>query len=108
MTWAELDLDGAVWTVPAARIEAGRQHRVRLALAAPEGLGEPGDAVALVFPSPTRFNARLSDMALSAVLRRMGRGDLTVHGFPSTFQDRAGETSGHPREVVEQALAQRL
>ena len=47
-------------------------------------------------------------MTLTAVLRRMGRGDLTAHGFRSTFRDWAGETTGHPREVIEAALAHRL
>ena len=47
-------------------------------------------------------------MTLTAVLRRMGRGDLTVHGFRSTFRDWAGETTAHPREVIEAALAHRL
>ena len=47
-------------------------------------------------------------MTLTAVLKRMGRGDLTVHGFRSTFRDWAGETTAHPREVIEAALAHRL
>jgi integrase len=108
MTWHEVDLDGAVWTVPAARIKAGREHRVPLVPAALELLGAPGEPEALVFPSPSRAGRMLSDMALTAVLRRMGRADLTAHGFRSTFRDWAGEASGHPREVVEQALAHRL
>ena len=47
-------------------------------------------------------------MTLTAVLRRMGRGDLTAHGFRSTFRDWAGETTAHPREVIEAALAHGL
>jgi hypothetical protein len=47
-------------------------------------------------------------MAMTMVLRRMGLGDLTVHGFRSTFRDWAGETTAHAREVVEAALAHRL
>lgn len=50
----------------------------------------------------------LSDMTLSAVLRRMGRSDITGHGFRSTFRDWAGETTAYPREVIEHALAHRL
>lgn len=50
-------------------------------------LGDPGEPGTLVFPSPTRAETMLSDMALTAVLKRMGRGDLTVHGFRSTFRD---------------------
>ena len=47
-------------------------------------------------------------MTLTAVLRRIGRGDLTVHGFRTTFRDWAGETTAHPREVIEHALAHQL
>ena len=47
-------------------------------------------------------------MSLTAVLRRMGRSDITVHGFRSTFRDWAGETTSFPREVIEAALAHRL
>ena len=47
-------------------------------------------------------------MALTAVLKRMGRGDLTAHGFRSTFRDWAGETTSHAREVIEAALAHTL
>ena len=47
-------------------------------------------------------------MTLTAVLRRMGRGDLTAHGFRCTFRDWAGEATAHPREVIEAALAHRL
>jgi integrase len=62
---------------------------------------------ALVFPGQ-REGRPLSVMAMAMALRRMGRGDLTVHGFRSTFRDWAGETTVHPREVVEAALAHRL
>jgi hypothetical protein len=61
-----------------------------------------------VFPSPAKAGAPLSDMTLAAVLKRMGRADVTVHGFRSTFRDWAGEATAHPREVVEAALAHRL
>jgi integrase len=108
MTWGEVDRVPAVWTVPASRIKAGKEHRVPLTPAALALLGEPGEAEALVFPSPTKAASPLSDMTLAAVLKRMGRGDLTVHGFRSTFRDWAGEATAHPREVIEAALAHRL
>jgi integrase len=109
MTWREVDLDAAVWTVPAERMKAGREHRVPLAAAVLALLGEPGGPDDLVFPSPQRRGAPLSDMTLTAVLlRRMGRGELTAHGFRSTFRDWAGEATTHPREVIEAALAHRL
>ena len=107
MTWAEIDDGDLVWTVPPVRIKA----RQRTPSAAHPGgkrlLGDRGEAGALVFPSadPAR---PLSDMTLTAVLRRMSRDDITVHGFRSTFSDWAGETTAHPREVIEAALAHRL
>lgn len=108
MIWGELDLEAKVWTVPAGRIKAGKEHRVPLTPAALALLGAAGKPDALVFASPSRDDAPLSDMTLAAVLKRMGRGDVTVHGFRSTFRDWAGEATAHPREVIEAALAHRL
>jgi integrase len=108
MTWGEVDLTDAVWTVPASRIKAGKEHRVPRTPAALALLGQPGEADRLVFPSPTRADKPLSDMTLAAVLKRMGRTDLTVHGFRSSFRDWAGEATAHAREVIEAALAHQL
>jgi integrase len=108
MRWSELDLEAAVWTVPGSRMKGGKEHRVPLAGAALALLGEAAELEDLVFPSPNKLATPLSDMTLAAVLKRMGRGDLTVHGFRSTFRDWAGETTSHPREVIEAALAHRL
>ena len=108
MTWAEIDDADGVWTVPAQRIKAGKEHRVPLTAAARALLGQRGRPEALVFASPNDPTKLLSDMTLMATLRRMGRGDLTAHGFRSTFRDWAGETTNHPREVIEAALAHRL
>jgi integrase len=94
--------------VPAGRIKAGKEHRVPLTAAALALLPEPGEPDRLVFPSPMKAAALLSDVTLGAVLKRMKRGDLTVHGFRSTFRDWAGEATAHPREVIEAALAHRL
>ena len=109
--WPEIDLERAVWTVPEERMKAGSEHRVPLAPAAVALLRDllPLRAAtdALVFPGQ-RKDRPLSVMAMAMVLRRMGRGDLTVHGFRSTFRDWAGETTAHAREVVEAALAHRL
>jgi integrase len=107
MRWGELDLEGAVWTVPASRIKAGREHRVPLQSAAIALLGEPGERDQLVFPSSIKAGKPLSDATLAAVLGRMCY-DVTVHGFRSTFRDWAGETTAHPREVIEAALAHKL
>ena len=108
MKWGELDLEDAVWTVPASRIKAGREHRVPLEPAAIALLGEPGEPDELVFPSPVKAGKPLSDAALAAVLERMGYDNITVHGFRSTFRDWAGETTSHAREVIETALAHKL
>ena len=94
--------------MPAGRIKAGKEHRVPLVAAALALLGERGGPDELVFGSEQKLGRALSDMSLSAVLRRMGRDDLTVHGFRSTFRDWAGEATAHPRETIEAALAHRL
>lgn len=106
--WDEIDLDAGVWTIPAERMKAGKEHRVPLSGAAvallkslPRLAGVP-----LIFPSAK--DAALSENAFSALLKRMGRGDLTAHGFRSTFRDWAGEATAFPREVIEHALAHQL
>lgn len=108
MTWGEIDDAADVWTVPAGRIKASKEHRVPLTAAAKALLGERGKPDALVFPAPSDAEKPLSDMTLAAVLKRMERSDVTVHGFRSTFRDWAGETTAHPREVIEAALAHQL
>ena len=105
MTWAEIDLEARVWTIPAQRMKAGKEHRVPLTDAAIASLGEKRDADKLVFESEAKKGKPISDMSMTAVLRRMGRDAITVHGFRSTFRDWAGETTGFPREVIEAALA---
>lgn len=108
MRWAEIDLEAGVWVVPASRMKGAKEHRVPLMPAAFACLGDKGDPGTLVFPSPLDPEKPLSDMSLTAVLRKMGRGDITAHGFRSTFRDWAGETTSFPREVIEAALAHRL
>ena len=110
-TWGELDIATATWTVPGARMKAGREHRVPLSDAALAVLREAAPlrdqkaaSAALVFPG-AKAGKPLSDMSLSAVLRRMKRADLTVHGFRSTFRDWCAEATGYPRELAEAALA---
>ncbi len=108
-TWAEFDLDAALWVIPAERMKAGREHRVPLppaVLALLESMPRMGD---LVFPG-TKPGKPLSDMSLTAVLRRMKRDDITVHGFRSSFRDWCAESvaNSFPREVCEHALAHSL
>lgn len=108
-TWAEIDLERSVWTIPAERMKAGKEHRIPLSgraleiLKEMEGLRE-GD---LVFPG-WKAKTGLSNMAMLNLLKRTGHGGLTVHGFRSTFRDWAGETTAHPREVIEHAMAHQL
>lgn len=108
MRWEEVDLDAGVWTVPPRRMKGGKEHRVPLDEASIQLLGPPGKSGELVFPSPLNHRKSMSDMALTAVLRKLGRADITAHGFRSTFRDWAGETTSFPREVIEAALAHRL
>lgn len=104
-TWAEIDLDTKTWTIPAGRMKAGKEHRVPLTPEAIACLGPKRDDAALIFRSETKPGKPISDMSMTAVLRRMERNTITVHGFRSTFRDWAGETTGFPREVIEAALA---
>lgn len=106
--WDEFDLQAQVWTIPAERMKAGKEHRVPLSGAALAILEASSRNCGLVFPG--RKGTQLSDMSLTAVLRRMGRGDITVHGFRSTFRDWCSEAVGNafPREVCEHALAHSL
>ena len=103
-TWQEFDLSGAVWTVPAGRMKAGKEHRVPLSDAALALLAAlPHDKPdALVFPAPR--GGMLSDMTLAAVLRRLDE-PAVPHGFRSTFRDWASERTNYPRDVAEMALA---
>jgi len=107
MTWSEVDLDQRLWTVPAERMKAGAEHQVPLSRRAVDILKavRPNKVRAgdLVFQS--NGGAKLSNMAMAMLLRRMGQDEVTVHGFRSTFRDWAGETTSFPREDVEMALA---
>ena len=102
-TWAEIDFEAATWTVPADRMKMEREHRVPLPPAALAILREVQPlSSSLCFPAPR--GGMLSDMTLSAVLKRLGV-PVTVHGFRSTFRDWAEEAVTFPHEVKEAALA---
>lgn len=105
MVWGEVDLENSIWIIPAKRMKAGKEHRVPLTQEAITLMGPRRDNSALVFESEAKAGRPISDMSMTAVLRRMGRNDITVHGFRSTFRDWAGETTSFPREVIEAALA---
>jgi integrase len=102
---AEFDLKAHVWTVPAGRMKGKREHRVPLSDAACDVLRRMAKVKESDVVFPGERQATLSNMAMLAVLKRMGRGDLTVHGFRSTFRDWAAECTNFPREVAEAALA---
>lgn len=102
--WEEIDLSAKTWTVPKDRMKAGREHRVPLSSAALSLLEALPREAEFVFPGG-RKGAPMSNMAMTTVLRRMERRDITVHGFRSTFRDWAAETTGYPNHVVEMALA---
>lgn len=94
------------WTIPAGRMKAAKQHQVPLSDAAIAVLAKMGKTRLndFIFPG-AKDDKPLSDMSLTAVLRRMGRRDLTVHGFRSTFRDWAAEQTNFSRDVAEMALA---
>jgi integrase len=101
--WSEIE--GDVWVVPLERMKGGREHRVPLVPRAIEIL-EAAKKVRLstfIFPG-WKADRPLSDMSLSAVLRRL-KVDATVHGFRSSFRDFAGDATDFPRELAEAALA---
>ncbi len=102
--WPEIDLPAAVWIVPAERMKAGKEHRVPLSVQAVTLLKSlpriKGNE--LVFPAPR--GGVLSDMTLTAVMRRMAV-DAVPHGFRSTFRDWCSERTNYPRDLAEQALA---
>ncbi|TBW40049.1 hypothetical protein EYW49_05105 [Siculibacillus lacustris] len=109
-TWAEIDLASKVWTVPAGRMKAGREHRVPLSIRAIEVLNEAtkrresAEPDAHLFPS-SRRGQPLSSMAFEQSLVRVGETGFGPHGFRSSFRDGCGACTPFPREVAEAALA---
>lgn len=120
--WSEIDLDAAIWTVPATRMKVGVAHRVPLsppAMGLLKNLPRMGE---IVFPAPR--GAMLSDMAVSAVMRRMQEAEVAAgrlgwldpssgrpavpHGLRSTFRVWASERTDYPRELAEHALAHQV
>ena len=104
--WNEINIAEKLWVVPGARMKAGKEHRVPLSGRAMAIVDEmfairSGD---YVFPGAKAGRA-LSNMAFLMLLRRMSRGDLTTHGFRSSFRDWAAEVTAFPAEVAEMALA---
>jgi integrase len=106
MRWSEIDMDRRIWTVPAGRMKAGREHRVPLSprtVSILEKLAEPRQGE-FVFAGQNQ-NKPLSNMAMEMILRRMKIDDATIHGFRSSFRDWAGNVSNFSREIAEMALS---
>ena len=103
--WCEIDLLAKVWTVPAARMKGGREHRVPISADALAVLNKASKGGSEDFVFTGRTKSSLSNMALLMLLRRMGHANLTAHGFRSTFRDWAAECTNFPSEVAEMALA---
>jgi integrase len=102
--WEEFDEEAATWVVPASRMKAGREHRVPLSPAAVQVLRAQREVATSDWVFPGLKEGPLSDMTLSAVLRRMGV-PAVPHGFRSTFRDWCAEQTHYPNEVAEMALA---
>ena len=96
-TFGEFDLEAGLWVVPARRMKSGREHRVPLSDRAIEILRAQPRNRKRPFP--------YSNMAFLQILKRLGRGDITAHGFRSSFRDWAGDCTNFPRDVAEAALA---
>jgi integrase len=99
-TWHEIDMDAAVWVIPAERMKGGREHRVPLCDRALAILEEMRGNASCVFPIP--------EGAMLALLRRLGYTAVTVNGFRSTFRDWASEITSFPNHVCEMALAHKI
>lgn len=107
-TWSEIDFNNTMWIVSAERMKAGKEHRVPLSDDVIELLSDLPRFKDSDYLFPAARGGALSNMAMTSVLKRMGRKGLTQHGFRSTFRDWAGETTAYPREVIEHALAHKL
>ncbi len=109
--WSEFKLNEKVWVIPAGRMKAGREHRVALSAAAIEllqSLHRDGDSDQGFVFIGNQPGTGLSNMSLTAVLKRMGHGGVTTHGFRSSFKDWCRERTNFPNELSEIALAHRV
>lgn len=101
--WPEINLDAKLWTIPAERMKARKEHRVPLSNRALQILKSLPREADFIFPGG-RKGVPISNMAMAQLLKRMARVDITVHGFRSTFRDWAAERTNYPNHVVEMAL----
>lgn len=106
-TWAEIDMDKGLWTIPASRMKAKKEHRVPLTESAIRILNALPHYKGSDFLFAAPRGGKLSDMALTAVMRRMEL-HAVPHGLRSTFRDWVGERTNFPRDMAEMALAHTL
>jgi integrase len=102
--WSEINFEARIWTVPASRMKAGREHRVPLSDAAMAVLEAMPRMNNFVFPG-MRDGQPISPRTIQDFVRRIAGGEITTHGFRSTFRDWAAERTTFAREVAEMALA---
>ena len=100
----EFDLDRGIWTIPAKRMKASKEHRVPLCDRAVEIISLQKHNYKFVFPG-AKHDASLSNMAMLEMLRGMAGYGFTVHGFRSAFMDWAHEITSYPKEMMDIALA---
>jgi integrase len=103
--WDEVNFEERVWTIPASRMKGRKEHRVPLSDAALSLLRHLYEVRSNEYVFPGQTAQRLSDASMLKLLEIMGRRDLTIHGFRSTFRDWAAEQTSYPSDVVEMALA---
>jgi integrase len=104
--WSEFDLDAGVWTIPGARMKAGKEHRVALSSAAVAMLEAMPKNRRYVFPGTGKRATHMNPESARKLLQKdMSCEGVTVHGFRSAFRDWAAERTGFPAEVAEMALA---
>lgn len=101
--WEEINDD--IWTIPGERMKVGKTHQVPLASRCMEILRQAKQLAPLSTYIFSRGKNPLSNMAMLELLKRMGRSDITVHGFRSAFRDWVAEETNHPSDVAEMALA---
>jgi integrase len=104
-TWSEIDLEGRVWTIAANRMKSGQEHRIPLGDRAIEIVKNMMTKKQNEYIFSGDRRAALSNMSFLMLLRRMGRRDITAHGFRSSFRDWVEEKTDAPRAVAEMALA---
>lgn len=105
--WSEIDRDKKLWTIPAARMKAGRDHIVPLSDAAMAALAKSHTESGLIFPA-VRSGRKMSDVTLSKCIKRHTATPATTHGFRSTFRDWCGDETDFPREIAEGCLAHQV